>query len=54
VGRRGYIPRRHPIAVRFGAPRVFATNGDGGRTARARVTTRVMEDIGALLVKSAT
>jgi len=54
LGRRGYIPRRHPIVVRFGTPRVFATNGDGGRTARAHVTTRVMEDIGALLAKSAT
>ncbi|HEY3067995.1 MAG TPA: lysophospholipid acyltransferase family protein [Methylomirabilota bacterium] len=51
VGRRGYIPRRHPITVRFGTPRVFVTNGDGARTARARVTTRVMEDIGALLAK---
>jgi 1-acyl-sn-glycerol-3-phosphate acyltransferase len=54
VGRRGYIPRRHPITVRFGTPRVFLTNGDGTRTARARVTARVMEDIGALLVKSGT
>ena len=47
VGRRGYIPRRHPIAVRFGPPRQFARRG--GRAARADVTQRIMDDIAGLL-----
>ena len=47
VGRRGYVPRRHPLAVRFGPPRRFAP--EGGRAARAGVTQRIMDDIAALL-----
>jgi len=47
VGRRWYIPRRHPRAVRFGPPRQFARGG--GRAARADVTQRIMDDIAGLL-----
>jgi 1-acyl-sn-glycerol-3-phosphate acyltransferase len=49
AGRRGYIPRRHPIAVTFGAPRRFARDGGHGRVARGRITQRIMDDIAALL-----
>lgn len=49
VGRRGYVPRRHPLAVRFGAPRRFAAGDDRGRQARGRITQRIMGDIAALL-----
>jgi 1-acyl-sn-glycerol-3-phosphate acyltransferase len=49
-GRRFHIPRRHPLSVRFGAPRRFAGSGDTpGRDARQRVTERIMADIAALL-----
>lgn len=48
VGRRGYIPRRHPLAVRFGPPRRFDAEGHD-RTARTRITQRIMDDIAALL-----
>ena len=48
VGRRGYIPRRHPLAVRFGPPRRFAAEGHG-RHVRSRITERIMDDIAALL-----
>jgi 1-acyl-sn-glycerol-3-phosphate acyltransferase len=48
VGRRGYIPRRHPLAVRFGAPRHFGSEGHG-RTVRSSITQRIMDDIAALL-----
>src|SRR5262245_26631942 len=61
-GRRFYIPRRAPLAVRFGPPRRFAADGANGhhlighdsgvridRAARARVTDRIMDDIAALL-----
>jgi 1-acyl-sn-glycerol-3-phosphate acyltransferase len=49
-GRRFYIPRRHPLSVRFGAPRRFTGPGDTpGRDARQRVTERIMADIAALL-----
>lgn len=47
VGRRGYVPRRHPISVRFGTPRRFAPGG--GRAARTGATQRIMDDIAALL-----
>jgi 1-acyl-sn-glycerol-3-phosphate acyltransferase len=47
VGRRAYVPRRHPLAVRFGPPRRFA-RGEG-RAARADATRRIMDDIAALL-----
>jgi 1-acyl-sn-glycerol-3-phosphate acyltransferase len=49
TGRRGYIPRRHPIAVSFGPPRRFAREGGRGRAARDRITRRIMDDIAALL-----
>ncbi|HEV8640313.1 MAG TPA: lysophospholipid acyltransferase family protein [Methylomirabilota bacterium] len=50
VGRRFYIPRRHPLGVRFGPPRVFTSaRGARAREARERVTQRVMADIAALL-----
>jgi hypothetical protein len=41
------VPRRHPLAVRFGPPRRFPR--DGGRAARADATRRIMDDIAALL-----
>jgi 1-acyl-sn-glycerol-3-phosphate acyltransferase len=50
AGRRGYIPRRVPIGVRFGPARCFS--GDGAherRSARSHVTRRIMDDIAALL-----
>jgi 1-acyl-sn-glycerol-3-phosphate acyltransferase len=47
VGRRGYVPRRHPLSVRFGAPR-HVPPGEG-RAARLGVTGRIMDDIAALL-----
>ena len=50
VGRRFYIPRRHPIRVHFGPARVFGHDGaDGGRAGRATVTARIMADIRGLL-----
>jgi 1-acyl-sn-glycerol-3-phosphate acyltransferase len=49
VGRRGYIPRRHPLAVRFGSPCCFARDAGHGRHARGRITQRIMDDIAALL-----
>jgi 1-acyl-sn-glycerol-3-phosphate acyltransferase len=48
VGRRGYIPRRHPLTVRFGPPRRFAA-ATRGRGVRSSVTQRIMDDIAALL-----
>ena len=48
--RRGYIPRRHPLAVRFGPPRSFsAEHLNGRRVVRAEITARIMDDIAALL-----
>ena len=49
VGRRGYVPRRHPLAVTFGPPRRFPRDGAHGRPARERITQRIMDDIAALL-----
>jgi 1-acyl-sn-glycerol-3-phosphate acyltransferase len=49
VGRRGYIPRRHPLAVRFGPPRRFSSDVGHGRLARGRITQRIMDDIATLL-----
>jgi 1-acyl-sn-glycerol-3-phosphate acyltransferase len=49
LGRRGYIPRRHPLAVRFGPPRRFIADDGHGRHARDRATQRIMADIAALL-----
>jgi 1-acyl-sn-glycerol-3-phosphate acyltransferase len=50
TGRWGYIPRRHPVRVAFGAPRVFTGESSGPRGARAAVTTRIMGDIAGLLL----
>jgi hypothetical protein len=49
VNRRAHVPRRHPLSVRFGPPRRFASDGDGHRSTRERVTRRIMDDIAALL-----
>ena len=48
-GRRFYVPRATPLAVRFGAPRRFSPNGGSARAARRDVTERIMADIAALL-----
>jgi hypothetical protein len=51
VGRRGYIPRPEPIRVRFGTPLRFTTPTRDVLTQRVRadVTTRIMDEIAALL-----
>lgn len=50
AGRRGYIPRRVPIGVRFGPARCFSGEvSRGRRSARFHVTHRIMDDIAALL-----
>jgi len=49
AGRRGYIPRRHPLAVSFGPGRRFPRDSGPGRLARGRITQRIMDDIAALL-----
>jgi 1-acyl-sn-glycerol-3-phosphate acyltransferase len=49
VGRRGYVPRRHPLAVTFGPPRRFPRDVGHGRPARERITQRIMDDIATLL-----
>ncbi len=49
AGRRGYIPRCHPLAVSFGPPRRFEGDTGPGRLARNRITQRIMDDIAALL-----
>ena len=49
LGRRGYIPRRHPLAVRFGTARRFDAGAGHGRTVRSSITQRIMDDIAALL-----
>jgi len=48
-GRRFYLPRRHPVTVRFGPPRSFNADAQHSRPARALVTRRIMDDIAALL-----
>src|SRR6266850_7117884 len=52
AGRRGYIPRRVPLAVRFGPARRFSAarvqvqdGTNGRRNARQFVTRRIMDDI---------
>jgi 1-acyl-sn-glycerol-3-phosphate acyltransferase len=47
--RRFYVPRRHPLGVRFGRPRAFSRDDGPGRRARTAVTERIMDDIAALL-----
>lgn len=50
VGRRFYIPRRHPLVVSFGPARRFAPAAfTSPRTARREVTERIMADIADLL-----
>jgi 1-acyl-sn-glycerol-3-phosphate acyltransferase len=50
VGRRLYLPRRHPLRVHVGAPRTFASARDAGdKTRREDVTRRIMADIADLL-----
>ncbi len=50
VGRRLYVPRRHPLRVCIGAPRAFAAARQAGhRATREEVTRRIMADIAALL-----
>ncbi|HSE92645.1 MAG TPA: lysophospholipid acyltransferase family protein [Methylomirabilota bacterium] len=49
VGRRFHVPRRHPLRVRFGAPRRFTARGDAARATRLAVTDRIMADIADLL-----
>jgi 1-acyl-sn-glycerol-3-phosphate acyltransferase len=49
LGRRAYVPRRHPLAVRFGTPRCFTRVSGPGRLGREHVTRRIMDDIAALL-----
>lgn len=48
-GRRFYLPRRHPVSVRFGPARRFHGDAARGRPARAAATRRIMDDIAALL-----
>src|SRR5882724_2716932 len=48
-GRRFYVPRATPLAVRFGPPRRFSANGGSARETRRDVTARIMADIAALL-----
>jgi 1-acyl-sn-glycerol-3-phosphate acyltransferase len=48
-GRRWYVPRRRPLAVRFGPARRFPRDGAPHRDVRAAVTRRIMDDIAALL-----
>ena len=49
VGRRGYVPRRHPLAVRFGPPLHVTADAGRGRPARRDITQRIMSEIAALL-----
>ena len=51
VGRRFYVPRRHPLSVRFGAPMHFGRARHRGvtRADREDVTRRIMAEIAALL-----
>jgi 1-acyl-sn-glycerol-3-phosphate acyltransferase len=50
-GRRFYLPRRRPLAVRFGEPIHFgrARRGPVERTEREEITRRIMSEIAALL-----
>lgn len=50
-GRRFYLPRRRPLAVRFGEPIHFgrARRGPIARTEREEITRRIMSEIAALL-----
>jgi 1-acyl-sn-glycerol-3-phosphate acyltransferase len=49
--RRFYLPRRHPLSVRFGAPLQFdpLRHRPVGRETREEITRRIMSEIAALL-----
>jgi 1-acyl-sn-glycerol-3-phosphate acyltransferase len=49
--RRFYLPRRHPLSVRFGEPLHFGRRGNRSisRTDREEATRRIMSEIAALL-----
>jgi 1-acyl-sn-glycerol-3-phosphate acyltransferase len=51
VGRRFYLPRRHPLSVRFGAPMHFgrARHRRVPRAEREELTRRIMNEIAILL-----
>jgi 1-acyl-sn-glycerol-3-phosphate acyltransferase len=51
VGRRFYLPRRHPLSVRFGAPMHFGRprHRRVTRTEREEITRRIMGEIASLL-----
>ena len=50
VGRRFYIPRGRPLAVRFGHPLYFQhSRRRAGQAEREEITARIMEHIAALL-----
>ena len=50
AGRRCYVPRPHPLGVRFGPARRFVASAFGDRrVARRQVTERIMGDIAGLL-----
>ena len=50
VGRRFYVPRPHPLGVRFGPALRFAASAFGDRrVARRQVTEHIMADIAGLL-----
>src|SRR5207249_3877984 len=50
-GRRFYVPRRHPLSVRFGPPMYFGRSRHRpvSRADRAEITRRIMAEIAALL-----
>lgn len=50
-GRRLYVPRKHPLSVRFGAPMSFgrARHRRVTHAEREEITRRIMNEIGALL-----
>ena len=49
--RRFYVPRKHPLSVRFGAPMSFGRARHRGVThaEREEITRRIMNEIAALL-----
>src|SRR5262245_22322604 len=51
VGRRFYVPRRHPLSVRFGAPMHFGRprHSRVPRAEREELTRRIMNEIAILL-----
>ena len=53
-GRRFYLPRRHPLGVRFGAPLALPgpRRHGPGRAERVEVTRRIMAEIDRLLARA--